>query len=128
MPALYIFWSRLGNRETTRRSRKSYESVAVLSSALPLLTLLQPTAVVPVHRILHRHRRLGSTVTFPVRTRRGDQNFRPRMSRRPASLYLLIFEQNQRKVYHEVLIAGDLSNEDVSRAGAQFPSFVVSRL
>jgi len=33
-----------------------------------------------------------------------------------AFLYPLIFEQNQRKTYREVLIAGDLSNEDVIRA------------
>ena len=28
MPAFRILWSRFGNRETARRSRKSYESVA----------------------------------------------------------------------------------------------------
>ena len=31
-------------------------------------------------------------------------------------MYLLIFEQNQRKTYREVLIAGDLSEEDISKA------------
>ena len=37
----------------------------------------------------------------------------PRTSLLPVSL---IFEQNQRNVYREVLIAGDLSEEDVYRA------------
>jgi len=31
-------------------------------------------------------------------------------------LCLLILEQNQRNAYHEVLIAGDLTEEDVNRA------------
>ena len=34
----------------------------------------------------------------------------------PDSLY---FQQNQRKVYHEVLITGDLSKEDVDRMNAR---------
>ena len=38
------------------------------------------------------------------------------MCHRLASLYSLTFEQNQRKVYREVLIAGDLSKEDVDKA------------
>ena len=37
-------------------------------------------------------------------------------ARPPFLLHLLISEQNQRRVYHEVLIAGDLSKEDVYRA------------
>ena len=37
----------------------------------------------------------------------------------PASFfYSLIVEQNQRKAYHEILIAGDLSEEDVRKADA----------
>ena len=44
------------------------------------------------------------------------------------SLLFLISEQNQRKVYHEVLIAGDLSKEDVDRAAAQFGASEVSQL
>jgi len=31
-------------------------------------------------------------------------------------LHFLILEQNQHKVYHEVLVAGDLSQEDLERA------------
>jgi len=51
-----------------------------------------------------------------------------RVRARPAfSLYLLTFEQNQRKVYREVLIAGDLSQDDVARATAQLGAFQVSR-
>jgi len=34
-------------------------------------------------------------------------------------LYFLTLRQNQRKVYHEVLIAGDLTQEDVARAAAK---------
>ena len=116
MPAFHIFRSRFGNRETARRSRKSYEFVPTSPSALRLLTSLQQTAVVPVLDILRRPRHPGSPVTFPIRTHHGDRNFRKRMCRRPASLWFLILEQNQRKVYHEVLIAGDLSKQDVSQA------------
>ena len=43
-------------------------------------------------------------------------------------LRLLISEQNQRRVYREVLIAGDLSQDDVARATAQLGAFQVSRL
>ena len=39
----------------------------------------------------------------------------------------LIFEQNQRRVYREVLIAGDLSQNDVARATAQLGAFQVSQ-
>ncbi len=38
----------------------------------------------------------------------------------------LIFEQNQRLVYREVLIAGDLSPGDVERATRQLGAFQVS--
>ena len=128
-PAFRILWSRFGNRETARHSRKSYESVPRLHSALRLLILPQQTTVVRVHRILCRPRHPGTTVTFPVRAHHGDQDFRPRMCHIPASFsHLLIFEQNQRKVYSEVLIAGDLSQEDVSRATAQLGAFQVSRV
>jgi hypothetical protein len=40
---------------------------------------------------------------------------------------LLIFKQNQREIYREVLIAGDLSQEDVSNAINQFWAFKVSQ-
>jgi len=36
------------------------------------------------------------------------------------------FEQNQRMEYHEVLIAGDLSQEDVARASNQLGAFEVT--
>jgi hypothetical protein len=39
---------------------------------------------------------------------------------------LLTFEQNQREVYREVLIAGDLSQDDVGRANKQLGAFQVS--
>ena len=39
-------------------------------------------------------------------------------------MYFLIFEQNRRTVYHEVLIAGDLSQEDIIQAEAQLKAFV----
>ena len=43
-------------------------------------------------------------------------------------LHLLIVKQHQRKEYSEVLIAGDLSKEDVDRADVQYRAFTVSRL
>jgi len=52
-----------------------------------------------------------------------------RVRARPALfLYFLILEQNQRKVYREVFIAGDLSQDDVARATAQLGAFQVSWL
>ena len=116
MPAFHTLWSRFGNRGTARCSRKLYESVPGSSSAPRLLTLLQQTTVVPVLGALHPPRHPGSAVTFPIRTHHGDRNLCPRACHRPASSYFLMFEQNQDKVYHEVLIAGDLSKEDVVQA------------
>ena len=43
-------------------------------------------------------------------------------------LHPLISEQNQRRAYREVLIAGDLSQDDVARATAQLGAFQVSQL
>jgi len=79
--------------------------------------------VVPVLRILSRPRNHGSTVTLLARTHCGDQHFRPRTCHIPTSLCFLIFEQNQDKVYSEVLIAGDLSQEDTSWAADNLWAF-----
>ena len=40
---------------------------------------------------------------------------------------LLILEQNKRETYREILIAGDLSQEDVNNATNQFWAFTVSQ-
>jgi len=74
--------------------------------------------VVPVLGILLSHRNSGSPGAFPIWTHSGHRSFYKRTCCRPASFwYFLIFEQIQRKVYHEVLIAGDLSSEDIFMAG-----------
>jgi len=119
MPAFHTLWSLFSNGEASRDSRKSYESVHRFSTAPHLLTLQQQATVVPqaVLGILRRSYHSGCPATFPVRTHHGNRNFRKRTCHRPASLYLLIFEQNQRKVYREVLIAADLSSQDEDRAG-----------
>ena len=127
LPALHIFLSRFGSRGTARRSRKSYEFVLTSFSNLRFLTLLQQATVVTVLRILYRPRRPGSPATFPIRTHHEDRNFRPRACHGFASVYLLIFEQNQHGSYREVLVAGDLSQKDLGRAGDQVV-FQVSRL
>jgi len=118
MPAFHIFLSRFKNQETSRRSRRSYESVLRSSFTLCLLILQQQATMVPVLRILSYPRYPGSPVTVLIRTHRGNRNFRERTYRRPVSLHLLMFEQNQSKVYHEVLIAADTSSEDEDRAAA----------
>jgi len=75
--------------------------------------------VVPIHSILCHPRHPGSLVALHIGTHCGDQSFRPRTYHKSASkLGFLIHEQNQREVYSEVLIAGDLSEEDISQAGA----------
>ena len=52
----------------------------------------------------------------------------PRVCTTNLPLYIfLTSEQNQRAAYREVLIAGDLSQEDVNRATAQLGAFQVSR-
>jgi len=118
-PAFYIFRSRFRDRGLSRRLRKSYESVPRSSSALRLLTLLQQTTVVPILNILCRPRHPGSSVTLHIRTYRGDQGLHPCAYHKPVDKFdFLIPEQHQPKVYSEVLIAGDLSEEDVSRARA----------
>ena len=53
---------------------------------------------------------------------------RVRPAHLPLSCPFLTFEQNQRMVYHEVLVAGDLSQDDVNRATAQLGAFQVSRV
>ena len=117
MPAFHIFRSRFRNRGTSGRSRKSYESVPrSSSSALCFLTLLQQTTMVPVLGILRPPCRLGSPVAIPIRTHRRDRNFYKCTCHKPTSLYFLIFEQNQGGVYHEVLIAGDVSEADINQA------------
>lgn len=45
----------------------------------------------------------------------------------PLFSIFLTSEQNQRTTYGEVLIAGDLSQEDVNRATSQLGAFQVSR-
>ena len=128
LPGLRIFLSRFRNRETARFSRESYESVFKSSSAPHLLTLLQQTTMVPVLRVLYRPRNPRSPVTISIRSYHGDRNFPPRTYYKPASFCtFLTSEQNQRAVYREVLIAGDLSQEDVNRATAQLGAFQVSR-
>ena len=117
MPVFYIFRSRFGNQETARRSRKTYEFVPGLSSPLRLFTLLQQSTMVPVLGILYHPRHPGFPVTFPIWSYHGDRYIRKRTCSRPTSfLDFLIFEQNQNKVYREVLIAGDLSEENASQA------------
>jgi len=117
MPAFHTFRSRFWTRETASRSRKSSESVRRSSSALRLLTLMQRTTVVAFLGVLHCPRHPGSPTALPIWTHRGDRNFNPRTCYRSASFsYSLIFEQNQSNLYREVLIAGDLSEEDIDRA------------
>jgi len=121
MTAFHIFRSRFGGQETSRRSRKSYEFVPRSFSAPRPLTLLQQTTVVSVLRVFRCPRHPGSTVTFPVWTDHRDQNLHSCTCHRPASfLHFLTFEQNQRESYHEVLISGDCSQEDLDRADKRF--------
>jgi len=116
IPAIHMCWFRFGNQETSRRSRKSYESVPRSSSALRFLTLLQQATMVLVLSILRRPCRPRPPVTLLVRTCHRYQNVRQCTCHRPTSFRLSPnFEQNQRKVYHEILIAGDLSEEDVNK-------------
>jgi len=71
----------------------------------------------PLLGILHPPRHPGAPVVFPIRTDNRDQRFRPRACNGLASFFcFLVFEQNQRSVYREVLIVGDLSKEDINRA------------
>ena len=126
-PAFHLLHSRIGSQRTSRRSRKSHESVPMVSSVLRLLTLLQQTTVVTALGVLCRPCYPGSRIKFPIRTYHRNQYVRKRTCRRPASLHFLIFEQNQHKAYHEVLIAGDLSQEDIDRATIQLGESKVSR-
>ena len=119
LPALHIFLSRFWNRGTAARSRRPYESVSRSSSAPRFLTLMQQTVMVPLRSILRPPRRPGTPDTIPIRAHREDRNFCPRTCHIPASLCFLILEQNQSKVYREVLIAGDLSQDDLTRADTQ---------
>ena len=119
MSALHLFRPRFWNRGKCKRSHESYKSVPRSPSTPLLLTLLQQRTVVPALRILRRPRHPGPLVTFHIRTHHRDQNPRPRTSHRHASfLDSLTFEQNQSGVYHEVLMAADLSEEDAYQLDA----------
>ena len=128
MHAFHVFRSRFGNRETSRHSRKSYEFVPRLSSALRLLTPQQRTTMVSVLRIIRHPGYPGYPITFPIRTHHKDRKC-SRTCHRPVSIFcFLIFEQGQRRIYSEVLIPGDLSPEDVDRAVAQLGASQVCRV
>ena len=71
--------------------------------------------MVPVLSVLRRTRHPGSFVAVRIRTHHDNRDLRERACHRPASLYFLIFEQNQRKVYREVVVAGDLSQDDLDK-------------
>lgn len=79
--------------------------------------------MVPVLGFLRHSRHPGSPITFSIRAHHGNRNFHKRTYRRSASSHLLMFEQNQRKVYREVLIAADTSSEDENRAVALSPDW-----
>jgi len=82
-----------------------------------------------VPRVLHLSGYLGSHVTFPHWAYHGHPNLGPREFHRSvpfSSIRFMLFEQNQRMVYREILIAGDLSKDDVERATNQFKAFEVS--
>ena len=81
--------------------------------------------MVPVLRIFRRYRHPVSHVTFPIWAHHRDQNLRQRTCHVLTSpLYPLTSQQTRRKVYQEVSIAGDLSEEDVNWAGAQTEPFL----
>ena len=129
LSAFHILRCRFGNRETAKGCRKSCESVShSTSTTLRLLTPLQQTTVVPTPRTFRRPRHPGSRDTLPIRTYHGDQNFHKSTCHRPVSLCFLIFEQGQSKVYHEVSIAGDLTEEDVNWSYNHLDTFMFSRM
>jgi len=100
MPAFHIFRFRLSNWETSRLSRRSYESVPRLSPTLRLLTLLQQTTMVHILGILRRPCHPGSAITLLIRTDHGDKNFRRCAYHRLAFKFsLLTPDQNQRNAY-----------------------------
>ena len=83
--------------------------------------------MVPILSILCGPYHPGPPVTFPIRAHHEDRNFRPCASHGLDSLHFLILEQGQRKVYREVLIAGDLSMDDVSSAASELGAYQVSQ-
>jgi len=69
--------------------------------------------------IIRRPRHPGSPITLPIRTHHRDKNFRRCAYHRFAFKFsFLTPDQNQRNAYREVLIAGDLSEDDVNQAEA----------
>ena len=85
--------------------------------------------MVLIHRLLHRPRYPRSPATFPIWAHHGHRNLHPSACHIPTFfLHFSNSEQNQRTKYREVLIAGDLSPSDVSRAADQFGAFQVGLL
>ena len=64
--------------------------------------------------VLRHPRHPESPVTLPIWTYHGHRNFCRCTCRGPASfMHFLILGQNRRRTYHEVLVTGDLSEEDL---------------
>ena len=73
--------------------------------------------MVPILRTIRHPRHPGSTVTIHIRTHHSDQHICRCTCHRPTSFSnFLSFEQNQRKSYREILIAGDLADGDLVRS------------
>jgi len=131
LPALRILLSRLGNREMARNSRRSYEFVFRSSPVPHNLIFLYSCSKRPWSLFLGLF--IVLAVLVPMlpflfgRIMVIETYVRVRVTDLPPSRASLTSEQNQRNVYREVLIAGDLSQEDVDRAASQLGAFQVSR-
>jgi len=128
LPALWILLSRLRSRETARDSRRSYEFV----SDHPLFHTISYSCSKRPWSLF-----LGLFIVFAVlvpllpflfgRIMVIETFVRVRVINLSLPCAFLISEQNQRNVYREVLIAGDLSQEDVDRAISQLGAYQVSK-
>ena len=83
--------------------------------------------MVSINSILHCPSRPSSLPPFPIWPYHDDRNLHSSATRGPpSSLCFLTFEQNQRTTYREVLITGDLSPDDISRATERTSALKVS--
>jgi hypothetical protein len=129
LSALWIFLWRFWSPEIARGPRKSsYESVFIhlLSCAISYSCSRRHWSLFIGFFIALAT--LGPMLPFLLGRIMDIETFVcVRITVLPLSLAFLSFEQNQHMVYSEVLIAGDLSQEDVDRATAQLGAFQVSQ-
>ena len=128
LSGFWILLSRFKSKNTSSDSRGSYESVFISTSVPRHLTFCskRPWSLFIVFFTVLAV--LAPSLPFLFgRIMRIETFTRVRPTALPLPCVFLTFGQNQRMKYREVLITGDLSPDDISRATERIAGFNVSQ-